>query len=252
MNNNNYNYYIDLHCHYEDVSKDYLKRVFSENSLISLTASTDFNSYLKLEDIRNENIPNLFFAYGLYPEQVSIKSIDECFEDLNKMNYSNALAIGEIGLDYKLAKTTEQKSLQKQLFEKQLFLAERLNKPVIVHSRYATKDVLDILSSWKLKVVLHWFSGSLEELSHALDRNYFLTIRYNRPNIPDIKNHLFQLFIETDYPVPYNGLTPDVLDIKESYNVFCKQNNINLQELQNQVFTNFCNLFPKVKNRLRL
>lgn len=251
MNNKNYNYYIDLHCHYEDLSKEYLKDVFTKNNLISLTASTDFNSYLKLENIRKENIPNLFFAYGLYPEQAGLKSLQECFNDLNNMDFSNALAIGEIGLDYKIAKTQNQKSLQKQLFEKQLFLSESLNMPVIIHSRYATKVVLDILSAWNLKIILHWFSGSLEELNYALDKGYFLTIRYNHPNIPNIKNYLSQIFIETDYPVSYNGISPNILDIKESYNVFCKQNNFELSELQKQVFTNFCNVFPGVLDKLK-
>lgn len=239
--------FIDMHCHYNELSIFELKKQFNSNEQISLTAAVSLESINRLEKIRAENIKGLYFAYGLYPDVILKCGLEECLEQLIKINFSNAIAIGEVGIDYKITKDREKRKEQQLVFEKQLELAEKLNYPIIIHTRYATKKILDILSTTShKKIILHWYSGTEEEIKTALDRGYYLTSRFGRPIIPDIKEHLNQIFIETDYPISYEGKELVVSDIKKSYGVFSTEYKIELNELKEIIQTNFLKLFPNI------
>lgn len=247
MNENKYNYFLDIHCHYEGLDPQILKKTLQENKIISLSASTDIDTYNYLEILRKQNIPNLYFAYGLYPDCILRKNLIENLEDLNKIDFSKANAIGEIGLDYKITKDKQKRLEQKKIFEKQLEIAKEYKKPVIIHTRYATKPTLEILSSWKdLDIVLHWFAGNEKEIETAIDRKYYLTQRFAYPLIKDIDRHINRIFIETDFPVPYNGKYTKPESIIESYNKFSEVYNKDLDFIKNKCIKNFEELF-KIK-----
>lgn len=239
--------FIDIHCHYDQLSKDKLKQEFLKKEQVSLTASVSFESYEKLEEIRTEKINGLFFAYGLYPDCVLKDSLENCLTKLNQINFDNALAIGEIGMDYKITKDKQKRKEQEILFLKQLEIAEKKDLLAVIHSRYATKKVLDLLSTVNnKKIMLHWFSGLNSELNTALDRGYYITNRFAKPMILNIKDYLDQIFIETDYPVSYNSKPLEIYDIKKSYEVFCKEYNLDLNFVKEKIQSNFLKLFGKI------
>ena len=249
MVDKDYNYFIDAHNHYNETNINKIENSFKNNKLIAITCSVDFKSYEELLKIQSKNINNLFFAYGFYPEEVIKKSLNDCYKDLEKMDFTKASAIGEIGLDYKITKDKIKRNEQIKLFEKQLEIAKDYNLPVEVHSRYATKPVLEILKSWTdLKIILHWFTGNENEIEQAFDLGFNITQRYGFPLIKNIKEHINQILIETDYPVPYNN-TQKIEGIIESYNQFSKQYNITLDETQKLIYNNFKKTFPKIKIR---
>lgn len=240
--------FIDIHCHYEDLSKEYIKETFSKEKMIAIANNVDLNSYRKLESLRKENIPGLYFAYGVYPDVVVNARLDNSLDYLKIIfeNSKDNIAIGEIGLDYKITKDQELRKKQKIIFEKQLDIAKSRKLPVIVHSRYATKAVLDVLSGYSgFPVILHWFSGNTNEIQTALDRGYYLTIRFNKPSIPNIKEHLDQIFVETDFPIPYSGKEIEITDIKKSYEVLANENDIDLEFLKEKINNNFNKVFLK-------
>jgi len=238
--------FIDIHCHYDNLSKEELKQEFLKKEQISLTASVSFESYEKLEEIRKEKINGLFFAYGLYPDCVLKNTLDNCLEQVNKINFNNAIAVGEIGMDYKITKDKQKRKEQEILFLKQLEIAEKKDLLAVIHSRYATKKVLDILSTVNnKKILLHWFSGLNWELNRALDRGYYVTNRFAQPTILNIKDYLDQIFIETDYPVSYNSKPLAIYDIKKSYEVFCKEYSLDLNFVKEKIYSNFLKLFGK-------
>jgi TatD DNase family protein len=257
-------YYIDFHTHYENIDINDLKQVFSENKIISLTNNINYNTYLKLKNIQHENIPNLYFAYGLYPDVVLNNNLQEINNYLEKIDFKNCLAIGEIGIDYKITKNKELRKLQKEIFTKQLDIAEKLKKPVIIHSRFATKRVLETLKTYnKLKVVLHWFSGTSKEIEFALDNKYYITLNYDRNIINNAKENINKIFLETDYPITYNNnnnknnssnnyINKNILNIKDAYDLFCKNYNIDLEILKKQLQNNFCKLFPNLEEKYKL
>ena len=238
--------FIDIHCHYDHLSKEALKKEFEKKEQISLTASVSFESYEQLEEIRKEKINGLFFAYGLYPDCVLKNTLDNCLEQVNKINFDNAIAVGEIGMDYKITKDKQKRKEQEILFLKQLEIAEKKDLLAVIHSRYATKKVLDILSTVNnKKILLHWFSGLNLELVRALDRGYYVTNRFAQPTILNIKDYLDQIFIETDYPVSYNSKPLEIYDIKKSYEVFCKEYSLDLNFVKEKIYSNFLKLFGK-------
>lgn len=235
--------FIDIHCHYDDVTIDKLKFEFPSNQ-ISVAAAVSYESYKKYENIRLEKIDGLYFAYGLYPDVVLNNSLSTCLDQIENINFDHAIAIGEIGIDYKITKNKEKRKEQEIIFQKQLEIAEKKDLPVIIHSRYATKKILDILSTTThKKIILHWFSGLNEELKIALDRGYYLTNRFAKPTIFNIKDNLDQIFIETDYPISYDNKELKIFDIKKSYEVFCKDYNLDLDFVKEKVQSNFLKLF---------
>lgn len=235
--------FIDIHCHYDDVTIDKLKFEFPENQ-ISVAATVSYDSYKKYEALRLEKINGLYFAYGLYPDVVLKNTTSACLDQIENINFDNAIAIGEIGIDYKITKDKEKRKEQELIFQKQLEIAEKKDLPVIIHSRYATKKILDILSTTThKKIILHWFSGLNEEIKIALDRGYYLTNRFAKPTIFNIKDHLDQIFIETDYPISFDGQELKVSDIKKSYEVFCKDYNLDFDFVKEKVQSNFLKLF---------
>lgn len=239
-----YNCYLDMHCHYDHLPVLKIKEVFKTKEIIALAHSTSIKDYRKYLEIEKEKIPNLYFAYGLHPDNVLKKEWSEIEKDLEEINFKDALAIGEIGLDYKITEDLEKRHLQEKIFEKQLSIAKELKKPVVVHTRGASKETLELLKSWQdVQVILHWFTAEKEEIDDALSRGYFLTERFARPKIENIDKHLNQIFIETDTPVFYNGKETTIESIKESYQVFCKKYNLSLEKVKEKMINNFNKLF---------
>jgi TatD DNase family protein len=238
-------HYIDIHTHYEYKEYEKLKEIYNSEKIIGLCSSVDIETYKDLLQLQEKNIKNLYFSYGLYPDTVIKKTIDECLEEINKINFSKGIAVGEIGLDNKITKDLTKREEQKKLFKKQLEIAEQKKLPVVIHSRYATKKVMEILDGYNNKVILHWFSGSEKEIEDAFNRGYYLTINFDRTNIHITKNNIQQIFIETDYPVPYNNISK-ITNIKEAYKIIANKNNLNINYLKEQIQNNFIKLF-KIK-----
>lgn len=236
------NYYIDIHTHYEYKEHLNLKKIFTSEKIVGLCSSYDFESYKDLEKLRCKNIKNIFFSYGLFPEVLNIKSFDDCLKDLDNIDFSNCIGVGEIGLDNKITKDKIKREEQIKLFEKQLEIAEYKKLPVVVHSRFATKKVLNVLDGYNNKVILHWFSGTDQEIKDAFDKGYYLTINFDRTKINIDENNINQIFIETDYPIFYNN-TSEITNIKEAYKIVANKNNLDINYLKEKIQNNFYRLF---------
>lgn len=104
-----------------------------------------------------DKYPFVYGAVGVHPEYAN----DVDYNALREFSrHPKIVAIGEIGLDYHYEGYNREEQIT--AFKKQLELAKQVNLPVIIHSRDATKDTLDILKEYKPKGVVHCFSGSAE------------------------------------------------------------------------------------------
>lgn len=166
--------FTDTHCHIYDTYYDDIDGVIKSagekgiNKMIN--NASDRESCLKVLEL-SEKIPNVYPALGFHPEVLSNTS--EIDLNLIEKNIDRIVAIGEIGLDYHYGKEDREKQLQ--LFESQLELAEKYDKPVIVHSREATEDTINILKKYpKVRGSIHCFSGSLETAKIYLSLGYKL------------------------------------------------------------------------------
>ena len=168
------NYFIDTHAH---IYKEYYEdpKTIVDNSVvnnINYIINNGCDQLTNEEVIESLNNPHIYGAIGIHPENV----LDYKQEDLDfiEKNISNPkiIAIGEIGLDYHYDKSSKEKQIE--LFEYQLKLAEKYNMPVVIHSREATQDTIDILKKYNVKGTIHSFSGSLEVAKIYIKMGYML------------------------------------------------------------------------------
>ena len=237
--------YIDTHSHLFDSAFDLdrdlvIKECFNQNvgKLIVVGFDKETNK-LALELC--SKYANLYPTVGLHPTELSDYS-DNFFvylEDLIKDE--KIVGIGECGLDYYW--DDSKKDLQKEVFKKQIELSLKYDKPLIIHSRDAIADTLEVLKSVNkpIKGVMHGYSGSLEmakefvKLGLKLGIGGVLTFK-NAKNVKEVVKELdlSNFVLETDCPyltpTPYRGkrnapyyiplIAKEMADIKNANELF--------------------------------
>lgn len=207
------------------------------------------------QDVLNlsKKYENLFAQVGFHPQNIdSFKDGDiEKLENLAKD--PKVLAIGEIGLDYYWQ--DDNKAEQKEIFIKQLDLARKLKLPVVIHSRDAIDDCLEILKSYPdLKVQIHCFAYSYIHLMECMKRGYYISIGgvVTYKNAENEKNaainvDLDKLMLETDSPFlspePYRGMRNDPRKIVEVAREIANLRGIKLSKLAKRTSKNAMEFF---------
>lgn len=205
---------IDTHCHLNKNEYDNVDEIIKKMNGIMITAGCDDNSNLEIIEQVNK-YDNVYGVLGIHPESV-IEVTEESFKIIEEnLNNPKIVGIGEVGLDYYWDKTHIEE--QKQLFIRQIELAQKYNKTVVVHSRDAIEDTLSIVKQYPdVKFVFHCFGSSLEIAKELVKRN----IRLGIGGVVTFKNgvklkevvegiDLEYLLLETDSPYltpePYRG-----------------------------------------------
>ena len=209
----------DTHAHYDDEGFDedryaLLDRLFEEsvNKIVSVGCAYDrWQPTLELA----ERYKGIYAALGIHPEDIYDLPEDylQRLEELSK--HPKVKALGEMGLDYHYENYDRERQIK--VFREQLQLADRLSMPVIIHSRDATADTLEILHDLRpKKAVMHCFSGSAEVAREILSMGLYISFT----GVVTFKNArraveacaevpLDRLMLETDCPymapVPYRG-----------------------------------------------
>ena len=209
---------IDTHTHIYDKQfledfDDVMDRIENEMEGI-VSIGFDLESSLKSVELANKY--NFVRAVvGIHP--VDIKKLNDDIEkELEKLvlNEKKVVAIGEIGLDYHWME--DPKDVQAEGFRRQMRLAEKLNKPVVIHTREALQDTLDILAEFpNVGGILHCYPGSYESAKPFIDRYYIgiggtVTFKNNKKTKELAKMiSLDKIVVETDCPyltpVPFRG-----------------------------------------------
>ena len=208
---------IDTHCH---ISKDYydnidllIRDIKAAGVTKVIVNGCDMKSNLEvLELVKKYDI--VYGAIGFHPTELDnyddkyIKWLEQHIMD------DKIVAVGEIGLDYHYEDTN--KELQHLFFEKQLEIASKYNKPIIVHSRDAIQDTYDMISKYNLRGSIHAFSGSLEMAQAFIKLGFYIGIGgvctyKNAKNIVNVIENIpiEYILLETDSPylspVPHRG-----------------------------------------------
>jgi TatD DNase family protein len=111
---------------------------------------------------------------GIHPEKAD-DDLDSML-DMIKQNSNKISGIGEIGLDKTYVSDETGFSRQVLVFKELLSLAEKLGKPISVHSRKTLDEIFSILPSYSIKgILLHWFSGSKKQLQQAMDLGCYVS-----------------------------------------------------------------------------
>lgn len=236
--------FVDTHCHiydeyYDDIEK-VLKKIKDNN--IGKIINNGCVAKSNMEVLKKVSSYDFMYgALGIHPESV----LDYKKEDIDfieqHLNDEKIVAIGEIGLDYHYGK--ENKEAQIILFEEQLKLAEKYNKPVIIHSRDATLDTIETIKKYKVRGVIHSFSGSLETANIYLKLGFLLgvngVITFKNCNLKDVIKEipLEKIVLETDSPyltpVPFRGERNDSSHINEIAEFVASLKGVSMENLAN-------------------
>lgn len=156
---------------------------------------------------------NVYGALGFHPDNINELTKDSIEFIEENLNNPKIIAIGEIGLDYYHNK--ENKEAQIKLLENFLELSIKTNKPVIIHSREATGDLITTLKKYNTKGIIHCFNGSKETANIFLKLGYKLgiggVITFKncklKEEIKDLPSNSFLLETDAPYltPEPYRG-----------------------------------------------
>lgn len=248
---------FDTHCHiykeyYEDI--DYIMNKIKQLGVSSIINNAcNLSTCLEVIEL-SKKYNNMFYVLGLHPGE-DLNEVDKVIELINNnLKDSNMIGIGEIGLDYHYGK--ENIELQKEVFKKQLDFAQKHNLPVIIHSREATQDIIDILKEYNLKGIIHCFNGSLEVAKEYIKMGYKLgvngVVTFNNCKLINILKELSieELVFETDSPyltpVPNRGRKNDPSYVNDVVNFVSESLNISREELINSSYRNIKEIFINI------
>lgn len=247
--------WLDSHCHlnddaFNDDVNEVLDNMVSKGVTRCMLVSCTPKDYLKGLNINHKDI-QIKRAIGVYPEYTDL-SDDEYNEYLKYVEEVDA--IGEIGLDYHWYPETKEK--QKELYIKQIELANKLNKPIIVHARDAAQDNLDILKAHPCKGVMHCYSGSAEMAKELVKLGFYISIagpitwKNARQLLEVIKVvPINKLLIETDSPyltpAPNRGKRNDPTNVIYVGTLIANELGMNEEEFKKQINANYDALFGK-------
>lgn len=204
---------IDTHCHLSNDDYDNLDLIIKNMNGYMIASGTNQKTNEEVLKLVNK-YDNVFGTLGIHPEEIDyLKESDYLFIENNITN-PKIVGIGEIGLDYYFNNTNKEK--QKQVFIRQLEIAKKYNKPIVVHSRESIQDTYDLLKKYNLKGTIHCFSSSLEMANEFIKLGYKIGIGgvvtfKNGKKIQDIVKNisLKNILLETDSPYltpePYRG-----------------------------------------------
>ncbi len=212
--------YFDTHAHYDADAFDVDRRKILEN-LPSEGISLVLNPGCDLESSRTavafaEEFSHVFAAVGVHPSDCEHYTDEVEAEFVQLAQRKKVVAIGEIGLDY-YWEDNAPRDVQKDVFRRQLILAEKLNLPVIVHDREAHQDCLELVKEFPdVRGVYHCYSGGVEDAKTLVNMGWMLsftgviTYKNARKSLEVIEIvPMEHIMIETDAPylspVPHRG-----------------------------------------------
>ena len=212
---------IDSHCHLSmSEFKDDLPKVISNAKNNNVRGFVNICTNLdEINDIKKiSDMYNIWFSIGVHPNNVKSSNINDLDKIYNFVNEKNLVGIGETGLDYHYGK--DNRSLQKEFFLKHIEISRDLDLPLIVHTRNADKDTIEILkkeySKAPFRGLIHCFTASKELAEEALKINFSISLSgiitfKNAESLRKIAKSipLNRLLVETDSPylapVPKRG-----------------------------------------------
>lgn len=212
---------FDTHVHvnarqfYED-RNEVIDRAF-QAGVTHMTVVGFDEETIKLAMEITEKYETIYAAVGWHP--VDAKDFrPEHLTKLEKLSqHPKVVALGEMGLDYYW--DTSPKDIQAEVFRQQIQLAKRVDKPIIIHNREATDDVIRILeeeNAQEVGGIMHCYSGTIEQIQPCLEMNFYISLAgpvtfKNAKELKEVAKRipLNRLLVETDAPYlaphPYRG-----------------------------------------------
>ena len=252
---------VDSHCHLDfpdlfNKLPDVIKRAEINKILYLLTICTTLDSFNRIKIIINK-YKNIYGTFGIHPHETeNFKNVDKNFIlNIAKEN-KKIIGIGETGLDYFYNHSEKQN--QRKSFINHITSAAELNIPVIVHTRNAEVDTLDILNSEiknsNLKVLIHCFTGSKDFAKKLIDLNCYIsvsgiiTFKKSTELVDAVSSiPLTSLLVETDAPylapIPFRGKTNEPSYLIHTVEKLALIKKVSKENVMRETTNNFKKLF---------
>tara|TARA_B100000767_G_C19770889_1_gene539939 strand:- start:1986 stop:2762 length:777 start_codon:yes stop_codon:yes gene_type:complete len=255
---------IDSHCHlsYEPLSlalNETITRANKDGVKYMLTISTEDNSYDKIIKITSD-FKCVYGTYGIHPHEAKNHRQIKSKNIIDKVNLSKKIiGIGETGLDFYY--NHSEKKDQIECFEEHIDAAQKSNLPLIVHTRSAEPETLELLKKRKLekdfKILIHCFTGSKDFAFKLLDLNAFISasgvVTFKNSHelattFRDIPNN--KILVETDSPylapIPLRGKPNEPSYIIHTVKFLSELKKISFKEFSDMTTKNFFSLFGEL------
>lgn len=207
-------YIFDTHAHYEDEAfhedREEILRLIRENGVGRVVnVGSSMKTTVQTAEL-TEKYDFIYGAAGIHPEHVMELEEESVYASLEQcLKKEKIVALGEIGLDYHYEDNPD-REIQKKHFERQLGLAKSVKKPVIIHSRDAARDTLDIMkasAAGDIGGIVHCFSYGTDMAREYLDMGFYIGIGgvltfKNARKLKEVAEYvpLERIVIETDCP----------------------------------------------------
>lgn len=247
---------VDTHCHifkeyYQDIAEVIARAYDNGLGMIVVNGYDKKSNEEVLELVKKYDI--VYGALGIQPEY-AMNASEEDFKFIEEhINDDKILAIGEIGLDYHY---DIDKDRQKEVFKRQLDIARKYNKPVIVHSRECIQDTYDILKVSNVVGIMHCYSGSVEMAREFIKIGFYLGIGgvstfKNASRLVDVIKEIPMEYIvlETDSPYlspePYRGKRNEPINVGVILQKICDITGFDYNQASDVTTKNVLRLFDK-------
>lgn len=246
--------FIDTHCHLSKEDYDDIDLVIKENrenniSKIIISGCSRDSIFESIE--LSKRYDEVYLTLGYHPSEVETVTDDDLLELENLLKLDKVVGLGEIGLDYYYGK--DNKNEQIELFRKQLNIAEKLDIPVVIHSRDAVEDTINILKEFDLTGVIHCFSGSVETAKIYTSMGYMLgiggVVTFKNSNLYKVVESvgLKNIVLETDSPylapTPFRGQKNSSKYIPLIAEKISDILDVNVEEVGVETTKNACSMF---------
>ena len=254
--------YIDSHVHFDMIcrqnnsTEDIVLRSMAAKGIsraVQISVANENFEWCRNFALRNHD-KGIFYTIGIHPSselgEERLKTMASYIDGLDvKQDMEILFGIGECGLDYYHMKSGHEEQIR--AFEYQIGLAKKINKPVIVHTRDAWNDTIEILKKTRPEYgIIHCFSGDPVAAAQALDMGFYISFAGNVTYKKAVNLHesarfvpLDRLLIETDAPflapVPVRGRSNTPEYIKYSYNCIAELRGENVSVIEESVSSNF-------------
>lgn len=249
---------IDTHAHYDDsqfdCDRDELLRSMEGAGIgLIVDAGSTLESWGKIQKLVEE-YPFMYGAIGIHPDEVGTLTEEHISEMEHLLELDKIVAVGEIGLDYYW--DNESHDIQKKWFIRQLETARKKDMPVIIHSREAAADTMDIMRKYAsgMQAVIHCYSYSAEMAKEYVKMGYYIGIGgvVTFKNAKKLKNvveavPLTSIVLETDCPYlapePFRGKRNSSLYLPYVAEKIAELKGVSAEEVVRQTEKNSRNLY---------
>jgi TatD DNase family protein len=249
-------YFIDTHTHiylpeFDDDRDAVMQRAIEANVKISILPAIDSSTHATMLNVES-TYENCYAMIGLHPCSVNPDYEKELNIIETYLKQRKFVAIGEIGLDFYWDKTFTEE--QYRAFHKQIEVAIQYNLPIVIHSRNAIDECIDVVKEHPgVTGVFHCFSGNEEQARKIIDLGFMLgiggVVTFKNAGLDKVieKIGLTNVILETDAPylapVPYRGKRNEPAYVKLVAEKLCALSNLSMEEIAELTTENAKKLF---------